>query len=624
MRRHDKVRTFWRLGLGNLARVALYRAAIKAKLHAVQRVEPLSVVGPFFESTVRPTLAGRTRVPHSHWDSEGLAIGHLHFPITDSPPDWFLNRITGATCHQVDKPWWQLSDFDPALGDIKGVWELSRMEWVLAFAQQARAGNQRSLDRLNLWLQDWCSKNPSYLGPNWKCGQEASIRVLHLLLAAEWLGVWTKPTDGLVNLIVNHLARISPTVSYAVGQCNNHATTEAAALYVGGGWLAQLGQRDAKRWQQQGRYWLENRARVLIESDGTFSQYSMNYHRLMLDAYSLAERFRQTTNDVPFSDGLQKKLTAAVLWLYNLTDAAHGDVPNLGANDGANLLPLTSADYRDYRPATELASRLWQKTSLYPECELAGEHCQWLDVARPVAEVPETACGNYAQVQAASGFAVARDSSWLVVLRYPKFRFRPSQADVLHLELWYRGMNLLRDAGSYSYNCPADVEREFISARGHNTIQFDDRDSMPRLDRFLYGRWPDSIPRRPQWTEANGRKTICVAYRDYQGAWHQREVTVGSNRVNVSDQVAGFKSQAVLRWRLIPGAYTLETDPDTRTVCCSGSWGTISVQSSIAIDHTQLKDGWESRYYGGKSSVPVLEITIREAGSLTSTISPRA
>ena len=34
----------------------------------------------------------------------------------------------------------------------------------------------------------------------------------------------------------------------------------------------------------------------------------------------------------------------------------------------------------------------------------------------------------------------------------PQAPARPSQADALHLDLWHRGVNLLRDAGTFSYN----------------------------------------------------------------------------------------------------------------------------------------------------------------------------
>jgi hypothetical protein len=59
-----------------------------------------------------------------------------------------------------ERPWWQIPDFDPVVGDIKLIWELSRMDWVLALAQRARQAEPGALDRLNAWLNDWCMLNP--------------------------------------------------------------------------------------------------------------------------------------------------------------------------------------------------------------------------------------------------------------------------------------------------------------------------------------------------------------------------------------------------------------------------------------------------------------------------------
>jgi hypothetical protein len=61
------------------------------------------------------------------------------------------------------------------------------------------------------------------------------------------------------------------------------------------------------------------------------------------------------------------------------------------------------------------------------------------------------------------------------------FRFRPSQADALHLDFWLAGSNVLRDAGSYSYNTEPEWLNVFPGHNAsHNTVQFDDRDQMPR------------------------------------------------------------------------------------------------------------------------------------------------
>ncbi len=37
------------------------------------------------------------------------------------------------------------------------------------------------------------------------------------------------------------------------------------------------------------------------------------------------------------------------------------------------------------------------------------------------------------------------------LVRFARFRFRPSHADCLHLDLWHGGQNILRDGGTFSY-----------------------------------------------------------------------------------------------------------------------------------------------------------------------------
>ena len=60
----------------------------------------------------------------------------------------------------------------------------------------------------------------------------------------------------------------------------------------------------------------------------------------------------------------------------------------------------------------------------------------------------------------------------------------PSQADAMHVDLWVNGKNLLVDAGSYSYNTNTGLSDYFNGTASHNTVQFDDRDQMPKLGRF--------------------------------------------------------------------------------------------------------------------------------------------
>lgn len=597
-----KARTALALGPGNLCRALGYRLGVKTGLNPVRRLQAQTPEGPFF---VAPQPSLRQLPGTSQWYESVLYYGYWTVAQQDSPPDWHLNPLTGVRVPSPDRPWWLIADFDPSVGDIKSIWEASRFDWVLAFAQGACQGDSTALPRLNLWLADWCRHNPPYHGPNWKCGQEASIRVLHLAMSAVLLGQHDAIQPGLAALIEVHLKRIAPTISYAMAQDNNHGTSEAAALYVGGSWLMSSGHTAARGWFEAGRRWLENRAARLIERDGSFSQYSVNYHRVMLDTFSMVEVWRRKCELAPFSPTWYARAKAASQWLFVMTDAATGDAPNLGANDGARLLALSDTDYRDYRPSVQLAMALFDERRAYADSGSWDLPLQWLQVTQPEALAERPVSRLFDQ----GGYAVLHQPGCKAVLRYPRFRFRPGQADALHVDLWLEGRNLLRDAGSFSYNCEPQWLRYFPGTASHNTVQFDDRDQMPRLSRFLFGDWLRAVDVQPPCD--GGDTTSCGAtYTDGKGAQHARSLSLGPLSLQVRDQVSGFSSRAVLRWRLEPGDWVLQGNG------VSNGSHRLSVTGDVPLVRCELVTGWESRYYLEKTPVPVLEVEVATAGVL--------
>jgi len=601
-----KLKTIAALGFGNVARVAAYRLGLRTGLHPCLKISGVAPEAPFFEQPVaRPQNDLEAR---SDWSGgQGRFFGKSVTVTTsaDLPPDWFA--VPGKNVRAIsDQPWWTISDFDPKVGDIKMVWELSRFDWIIPLAQRAALGEAQALARLNKWLQDWAEKNPPYMGANWKCGQEASIRVMHLVLAALILGQVSSPNSGLLGLIRLHLARIAPTIGYAIGQANNHGTSEAAALFIGGSLLSD---EQGKGWSEVGRHWLENRARVLIEPDGTFSQYSLTYHRLMLDTYSLAEVWRRQRGLPVFSENCLGQLAAATDWLVQMTDKQSGDGPNMGANDGAQIIALTSSDYRDFRPSVQLGSALFRQCRAYK----AGSWDQqllWLGV-----DVPEKKCVlPESKTFDQGGLHVLRKGAAVVYLRYPRFRFRPSQADALHCDLWVAGKNILRDAGTYSYNVSEQDTAYFNGTSAHNTIEFDNRDQMPRLGRFLFGDWlkSDQVAVVSENIESI---TAMAAYKDRWGVFHKRQLMLGENSLRVIDEISGFEFQAVLRWRLAPGNWKL------RGQILSNGKTTMKISGSMPLISVSLNEGEESRYYLQKTTLPVLEIKMDKPGVLTTEIS---
>ena len=413
-----------------------------------------------------------------------------------------------------------------------------------------------------------------------------------------------------------HLQRIAPTVQYAMAQDNNHGTSEAAALFIGGSWLVAMGVPEGERWSRMGSRWLENCAARLIGPQGSFSQYSLNYHRVMLDTFSMAEVWCRHLALPAFSAHWYSRALAATQWLRHMVNPVNGDGPNVGANDGARLLQLTDTPYRDYRTTVALAMALFAGQRAYSQSGTWEQVLQWLGVQVPLSLAPPP----QSYVADDGGFAVLRCGHAMAMLRYPRFRFRPSQADALHLDLWLGPDNLLRDAGTYSYNTELRWLNYFSGTASHNTVQFDDHDQMPRLSRFLFGDWlkADSVQSVPGSAQT---KQFSACYQAERGVRHHRAVSLSSGRLQVVDQVRGFTFKAVLRWRLQPGDWRLVPSPQGLKLVL-GSEGVVSlfVSATVPVLRFELVQGWESRHYLEKTSLPVLEVEVQQSGTLTTEV----
>jgi hypothetical protein len=450
-------------------------------------------------------------------------------------------------------------------------------------------------------------------------GQEASIRLINVLLALRTAGLEKSVAAGLVGFVEAHCRRIALTTIYAVAQDNNHGTSEAAGLFVGGSWLARFGDGDARyrgqRCAEKGRKLLNSRVRRLVLPDGSFSQHSLTYHRVLLDTLSVAEAWRRNVKETPFSEVSYTRAAAATRWLGAMIDPTSGDGPNLGANDGAHPYRLDASAFRDFRPCLQLASRMflnraalksgpWDESAVWLGVPAEGHGRPWLDDLSS-AVFPD---GGYVVMGNRTGAQV--------LLCAPTARFRPAHADALHLDLWWNGRNLLRDGGTYAYADGGAVAKALASAVGHNTQQFDDHDQMPRLGRFLYGDWVRVIGEPAITTSAEGQ-SWAGSYTDIWGTRHRRTVTLRTDTLSVVDQTQGFKRKAVLRWRLAPGNWS------QNETGCTSTMGRIRVESSVPIRRMSLEGGWESRHYLEKSGVPVLEVEIDQSPAvLTTTVTP--
>jgi hypothetical protein len=354
---------------------------------------------------------------------------------------------------------------------------------------------------------------------------------------------------------------------YARSQNNNHLITEALGLYTAAALL-----RDhplAARWHRLGWKWLVNAFHSQISSDGTYVQHSTNYHRLMLQAalwMYVIQGSAYSFEVIPPSVDLNLK--SAAKWIWQLLDPVSGKVPNLGHNDGSYILPLTVCSYDDFRPLISVSAQTFLHFKTVP----GGV---WDEMSYWLCKIPESSfppvkintffdAGDLPEVNDSREVVLHNpvNQSW-AAFRVAHFNSRPAHADQLHMDLWWRGINLAQDPGTYLYNSTPPWDNSLVSAFVHNTITVDGREFMRRAGRFLYLDWAQAKVIKTEMDR--GTLTSATAshtgYRKL-GLEHTRKVTaLGDGNWEIIDDVIGSSTQSHtirLHWLLPSLEYELE------------------------------------------------------------------
>jgi len=550
------VKLFPRLGLWNMVYIFWYRLSLKLRIRKMN-FEP----GESILSTVFKDINRISSYPES-WKDDLIAradawmyYDFIYFSFhkfkINKQKKWSENPFDNRSVELKKKHWTEWSDFDENIGDIKVLWEPSRFNWLLDLSRAYRVtGENKYLNTINEWLIDWSFHNPKNIGPNWKCGQEAGIRLMKLLTAAEVLDQSSLPSKGLISWIIDHLERIHPNIRYAIAQDNNHGTTEAAALYIGAAWLLQADPNNLQssrwmRWKKQGRAVLEERIKHLIEEQGSFSQKSVNYHRVVVDTMGWVLFHMKRLDEKSFEFEILQRIRSLALWQFKMIVGSNGETPNIGSNDGAMLEILHGCDYRDFRPSTQLIFALLDGVRVF-DTGPWDEPLYW-HVKDVFNEAPVKSPTNFNRELLDRQYLILRNNRAVLFMVLPNDKFRPSSCDAFHVDLWVDGKNWLSDQGTYSYNA-GELSDAFKSVTSHNTVQYGLLEQMPKISRFLYGNWLTT-----EYSEIKGKKmetNVWEGSYTVKGKYkHTRKVTLLDNGVEVLDSIKCTSNELLhIRW----------------------------------------------------------------------------
>jgi hypothetical protein len=404
----------------------------------------------------------------------------LQLTIVGELADWTAYE-TGRVPYPIDQV---------PVGDVKFLWEPARFGWAFVLGRAYHlTGEAKYAETFWRYFELFTDGNPACRGPHWTSAQEVALRLMALVWSFQVFAPAPISTPErlarLAGSVAAHASRIPPTLPYARSQQNNHLLSEATGLLTAG--LALPDHPLASRWRSLGWKWLNEGLRSQIDGYGEYAQHSTNYHRLMLQLVLWTNALIQNTDSgqtYRWPHPTKDAVTRSIHWLLALQDAETGRVPNLGANDGAYIFPFSTAPFEDYRPVLQAAARAFLEYDL--------PHGPWDEVSLWFGIPIEYR--KYVQLPRYLGDQLYGKESW-AYLRTAQFNTRPSHADQLHVDLWWRGQNMAQDAGTYLYNAPPPWDNSLTTALVHNTVVVNGRDQMTRAGRFLYLDWVNAYRR---------------------------------------------------------------------------------------------------------------------------------
>ena len=467
------------------------------------------------------------------------------------PIRWNYNPITKKNVDK-NKMWFKIKDFNNEIGDIKIIWEPSRFCHFYLFSKAYII--TKDIKYYNAFISQvkkWNSENIYPYGPNYKCGQESAIRMINLLMNysvfKEYNLIDEDDCREIMLIVKNSYKKLLSNFFYAE-KCvrNNHTISELMGLIIGA-WCEKNEKRKNKYYKK-----IIKQLKKQIMTYGGYIQYSFNYHRLVLQMVEVLLKINDKL-EINLDNKVKKIINKSIFMLYQL-QAQNGKMPNYGSNDGALIIPVSNTEYNDFSSIINSLSILLNKSIIYEE-PIYREEAIWFSNEN-FYELKKVKLEKKSNQFNETGLYSLRDNNkYMMIICNKLKKNRPSQMDQLHIDLWYKGENILCDSGTYSYANKNDDEYIFTS--NHNTIKIDNIEQMEKTGHFLCYNWPIS-------------KLIFFSKEEFIGQMyskngkykHIRDIKINKNGFEIKDKVKvnRNKKKCYLNFHTVYNTYILEND----------------------------------------------------------------
>jgi hypothetical protein len=373
-------------------------------------------------------------------------------------------------------------------GDVKHVWELNRLQFMVEIAKAAYLTEQRVYTaKLEQLIKDWFQKNPYKTGIAWASALEVAVRLFSLVWVLNFYrgtaAQDVETTKILLKLIYLHGRYLSENLSL-YSSPYNHLIGEAAGLFIAGYLFPSFA--SALRWEKKGWSILEDQISKQFYGDGASVEQATFYHHFTLGFFIQAVALKRL-NGESVSRTMMKGIEKALEYGLAMT-RPDGQLPYLGDIDDGRSIYFSNPTHWDFRSYQAIGAAWFARSDMKFVAREFHEDAFWLLADKDAdtfdkveSREPEATCIHLAE----SGYSVFRDG-YKTTSHYSYMDYGPlahglfyddtpsaahGHADVLAIEIAAYGESFLIDPGFSNYRGEFDWHTYFRSTAAHNTIE---------------------------------------------------------------------------------------------------------------------------------------------------------
>ena len=501
-------------------------------------------------------------------------------------PDWFLDPVTGRRSVQDRHAFRVDHRSEEQVGNVKQVWELSRLQHLTLLATVwFLTHDERYARRVADQLRSWWRENPFLSGVHWTSGIELGIRLISLAWIRRLLDDWPGAADLFerdalaVRQIRWHQQYLAAFPSRG-SSANNHVIAEAAGLLVAScafPWFA-----ESERWRRRSARLLERELVRNTFPSGIGRELASDYQCFIAELGFLAAAEAEACGH-PLPDVVWERLCAMADSAAALVDEKLRP-PRQGDSDEGRALLLDAPVPNRWPSLLALADALVGRLDWWP---------------RPPADAGGVIIGALAGARHhLAGRPAQRPSRFadagITLLRAAGYDHLPeiwcrcdggphgylsiaahAHADALSVEVRYGGVEILADPGTYCYHGEPPWRSYFRSTIAHNTAEIGGRSQSSEGGPFM---WTSHAQAREVEVIDDGDIATWTAEHDGYAsldppALHRRSVLLdrASRSIDITDEIEGGSYDIRLAFHLGP-----EVQVQLDQGCAALSWPAAS------------------------------------------------